>query len=125
MEVPPEIDKLIHESMGRDFRRIEAMTTNERTTMEVTSPVPYTCKHGCERDLLMQAFADEANLRITTAQTEAAASAARVAELEAEVARLREAGNAMRDKLLGFVGALALHTDCGPDVDTIKAWERL
>ena len=50
---------------------------------------------------------------------------ATIAQQGEELARLREAGNAMRDKLLGFVGAMALYTDCGPDVDAIKVWEAI
>lgn len=41
---------------------------------------PYTCKHGCERDLIMQVFSDEANKRLAT--------------LEAELAAAREAAKA-------------------------------
>jgi len=54
----------------------------------------------------------------TTARAEAEAK-------DAEIADLREAGNVLRDKLLGFVGAMAMYADCGPDVEAIKAWEAI
>lgn len=38
---------------------------------------------------------------------------------------LLRAGDLMRDRLLAFVSALALETDCGPDVDAITAWDAL
>lgn len=44
---------------------------------------------------------------------------------KAREAALVEAGDLMRDRLLAFVSALALETDCGPDVDAITAWDAL
>ncbi len=63
-------------------------------------------------------------LNSQVAQALATALAEREGE-RAEIARLRGAGNAMRDRLLAFVGATWDVTDCGPDVDAIKAWEAL
>ena len=47
------------------------------------------------------------------------------AEAKAREAAMREAGDLIRDRLLAFVSALALETDCGPDVDAITAWDTL
>lgn len=45
---------------------------------------PYTCKHGCERDLIIDVFASEAKARIE-------AQAARIAQLETALVGAREA----------------------------------
>lgn len=63
-------------------------------------------------------YAADLKAALTTASAEAEAK-------DAEIARLREAGNVLRDKLLGFVGAMAMYADCGPDVEAIKAWEAI
>lgn len=48
-----------------------------------------------------------------------------LAASKAREAALVEAGDLIRDRLLAFVSALALETDCGPDVDAITAWDTL
>ncbi len=53
-----------------------------------------------------------------------AGAKARIAELEAERDRLRETGDAMKRRLLSFVGAVGDIVPCGGDVDAVTAWER-
>ena len=74
-------------------------------------------KYGYMPNACRVAMQDAATA-LATARAEAEAK-------DAEIADLREAGNVLRDKLLGFVGAMALYADCGPDVDAIKAWEAI
>lgn len=92
--------------------REAAAKCHEKSCYEIVRIQGSQCRNGyADGDYLVQAFA----------RHRTAAEAASRQEVE----RLREAGNVLRDKLLGFVGAMAMYADCGPDVEAIKAWEAI
>ena len=82
-------------------------------TGDIARHIASYCQGNARAHVYTAAFA-----ALATARAEAEAK-------DAEIADLREAGNVLRDKLLGFVGAMAMYADCGPDVEAIKAWEAI